>query len=226
MSVDNITKRKDEDYLDNLKKMVYKARITLFDLLSDRGFNVSEVVNSNLGFNEISEMTSQYYNNKSPTLDLQAINNETNKKIYIKFIRKFGEKEIINSYNIILRMLNMNRSKDDIVFIFTEEVDNLTTFQSQIDRVEKMAPNVTAFHIKQLQYNITHHHLVPPHKLISTNEVNDILSQYKLSTTKQLPVIKKNDPVIRYLGLRSGNVVKIERPSGTGMKHIVYRLVV
>jgi DNA-directed RNA polymerase I, II, and III subunit RPABC1 len=226
MSVEKINIKLDEDYLENLKKQVYKARITLQELISDRGFNVEEVFNSNLGFNEIGEMVTLYFNNKSPTLDIQAINKETNKKLYVKFIRLFAEKEIITSYNIILRMMNMNRTTDDIVFIFTQEVSDLSAFQSQMDRIEKMAPNVTAFHIKQLQYNITHHNLVPPHKLVNKEDIPNILAQYKLSSIKQFPVIKRNDPVIRYLGLRSGNVVKIERPSGTGMKHIVYRCVV
>jgi len=76
-----------------------------------------------------------------------------------------------------------------------------------------------------LKFNVNDHILVPKHNKISKEEANKILDNYNISI-KQLPKILINDPAIKFLDPKAGDVIKIERKSATTNKTIVYRVVV
>jgi DNA-directed RNA polymerase I, II, and III subunit RPABC1 len=78
--------------------------------------------------------------------------------------------------------------------------------------------------VKRLMFNITKHTLVPKHEVIRDKAViDDIIDSYKLKTRYQLPIILKNDPIAKYYGMKSGDVVKITRVSESAGEYIVYR---
>ncbi|CRK30701.1 hypothetical protein BN1723_018430, partial [Verticillium longisporum] len=85
--------------------------------------------------------------------------------------------------------------------------------RKQLLSLESFA-RIECFLEEDLLVNITHHELVPKHILLSTDEKAVLLKRYRLKET-QLPRIKREDPVARYLGLKRGNVVKIIRNSET-----------
>lgn len=78
------------------------------------------------------------------------------------------------------------------------------------------------FHIGEVLVNITKHHLVPKHEVLNKAEEQHILAQY-MATKVQLPWILKTDPVAKFLGLESGNIVKITHTSITNGEYISYR---
>jgi len=71
--------------------------------------------------------------------------------------------------------------------------------------------------------DITHHRLVPPHKRITKEEVDALLKKYNISLL-QLPVILLNDPIVKVLGAKPGDVIQIKR-SGTLGEYAYYRRV-
>jgi DNA-directed RNA polymerase subunit H (RpoH/RPB5) len=78
-----------------------------------------------------------------------------------------------------------------------------------------MYPKLQMFQLSELMYNLTKHYLVPKHTVLSEEEISSLLAKYSLKSKQQLPHILSIDPMARYLALRPGNVVRIERPSPT-----------
>lgn len=77
---------------------------------------------------------------------------------------------------------------------------------------------------EELLFNITKHSLVPKHRILSEEEKNEILKKMKLKPD-QMPKILKRDPVCRYLGAQSGEVVEITRKSRTSGTSLYYKIV-
>ena len=72
---------------------------------------------------------------------------------------------------------------------------------------------------------ILNHFLVPKHRILSLEEAVEVLNRLGVKPW-QLPRISVNDPVIRLLGGKPGDIVEIVRDSPTAGKHVVYRVVV
>lgn len=72
--------------------------------------------------------------------------------------------------------------------------------------------------------DISKHTLVPKHAKLSDKDKENLLEKYNISVS-QLPKIIKNDPSIKDLKLKPGDVVKIIRPSPTAGETIFYRSV-
>ncbi len=74
-------------------------------------------------------------------------------------------------------------------------------------------------------FNIFDHKLVPKHEILPTEEREKLLRQYRVQPY-QLPRIKTSDPVVKAIGARTGDIVKIIRDSSTAGKYTAYRYVV
>ncbi|MDM7275312.1 MAG: DNA-directed RNA polymerase subunit H [Thermoprotei archaeon] len=72
---------------------------------------------------------------------------------------------------------------------------------------------------------ILEHRLVPEHRVLSLEEAIQILRRLGVKPW-QLPQISINDPVVRLLGAKPGDIIEIRRKSPTGGVAIAYRLVV
>ncbi len=65
------------------------------------------------------------------------------------------------------------------------------------------------------------HELVPEHEIMSKEEGEKILAQYKVSRL-QIPRIRAKDPALAGLGAKAGGIAKITRKDGS----FNYRLIV
>jgi len=73
--------------------------------------------------------------------------------------------------------------------------------------------------------NVLEHVMVPDHKIMSEEEVSELLSTYKIST-EQLPKIYHDDPAVKVIGAKAGDVIRIIRISHTAGRAESYRLVI
>jgi DNA-directed RNA polymerase subunit H len=75
------------------------------------------------------------------------------------------------------------------------------------------------------ELDVTKHILVPKHEIISESEKEELLKKYGI-TLRQLPRILLNDPAIKHLNPKVGDVVRIIRKSPTAGEVEYYRVVV
>jgi DNA-directed RNA polymerase subunit H len=74
-------------------------------------------------------------------------------------------------------------------------------------------------------FSVFEHELVPKHIVLSKEEAEEVLKKYHVKPY-QLPYIKKNDPAIKEIGAKPGDIVKIIRKSPTAGEAVAYRYVV
>lgn len=75
-----------------------------------------------------------------------------------------------------------------------------------------------------MSFEISKHRLVPAHSKLSESEKKELLQKYNIDA-KDLPKILKKDPAIAHLGVKAGEIIKVERQSPTAGNTIYYRAV-
>ena len=74
-------------------------------------------------------------------------------------------------------------------------------------------------------FDVKTHILVPEHILLSDKEKNALYEKYSI-TLKELPKILANDPTIRHMKLKFGDVIRIVKKSPTAGIAEYYRGVI
>jgi DNA-directed RNA polymerase subunit H len=73
--------------------------------------------------------------------------------------------------------------------------------------------------------NVLDHVMVPDHQIMTEEELTGLLSLYKI-TSDQLPRIYHDDPAVKTIGAKPGDVIRIIRTSHTAGRAESYRLVI
>ena len=89
---------------------------------------------------------------------------------------------------------------------------------------------IEIFLVSELLFNVMDHVYCPTHRLCSVEETATVLKKLGVSSAEKydkLPSILAKDPVMRYYGIRQGNLIEITRDSITmpGYPEITYRIV-
>ncbi|WP_323736436.1 DNA-directed RNA polymerase subunit H [Methanosphaera sp. ISO3-F5] len=75
-----------------------------------------------------------------------------------------------------------------------------------------------------MKIDILKHNLVPEHIILTDEEAEEVLLEKNI-TEDQLPKILPNDPVVKAIGAKEGDILKIIRNSETAGTFISYRIV-
>jgi DNA-directed RNA polymerase I, II, and III subunit RPABC1 len=76
---------------------------------------------------------------------------------------------------------------------------------------------IETFQEKTLLYNITKHRLVPKHRCLTLYE----LTTFKRKYGSKIPYLLSDDPIARFYGFHSGDIIEITRHDGI----VAYRIV-
>jgi DNA-directed RNA polymerase subunit H len=76
-----------------------------------------------------------------------------------------------------------------------------------------------------MTFQLLDHVMVPDHRIMAEEEIGELLSTYHLSL-EQLPKIFHDDPAVKTVKAKPGNVIRIIRSSQTAGRAESYRLVV
>ena len=152
-------------------------------------------------------------------------NDNTKKKVYVKFyINKLIKPQ--NIYDIVEDLFHIEtilEKTDDLMIIIKDE-PNDTMMENIKDIWVSENIYVSLVNIKRLQFNILKHTLVPKHTLLTHDEKEQFMKKYNVMDKSQIPDISFFGPVSIVLGIRPGDVVKIERNSRTAIQSEFYRI--
>lgn len=74
--------------------------------------------------------------------------------------------------------------------------------------------------------NILKHELVSEHIILSPEEKEEIIKKYGIKKPSQFPRILKSDPIVKEIGAKPGDLIKIIRKSTTAKESIYYRIII
>ncbi|MGB9635073.1 MAG: DNA-directed RNA polymerase subunit H [Candidatus Micrarchaeia archaeon] len=74
-------------------------------------------------------------------------------------------------------------------------------------------------------FSVLDHDLVPKHEIVPDSEVDSIIKALNLDSASKLPKISVDDPVVKEIGAKRGDIVRIYRKDYIG-EYVYYRIVV
>ena len=196
---------------------IYKSRNIILELMEKQDYKVDEY----LGFsiNEVNIMVN------TKQLDMLLTNKTNEKKIYIKyFLTKSLRTNYIDEMVEDLFFTEEVLTKKDTLIVITKEEIN-ETIQNHLKQVwEEEKVYIIVLNIKKLQFNILNHTLVPPQRIMSSEEVEVIKKKKNIMDNTQWPEISIFDPVMMVIGIRPGEICEIIRPNKCSIVEKYYRM--
>ena len=208
--------------------LIYNSRKCIIEMIKDRGYDVSNYESfTKQEMIVLYENSNTKYLNSSEIGPLDILVENNDKKIFIKYKLddKFKKSKTLNQQIINIFNSVLNENDDLIILVIKKDVFKPRKKDSNVEILQDMFFEnhnyfVQFFGLENFLFNVTKHSLMPKHQKISTNEIKLLLDKYKIKK-EQLPTIRRDDPPVKYLGLRIGDICKINRISGD----IFYRLV-
>jgi DNA-directed RNA polymerase subunit H (RpoH/RPB5) len=227
---------------------LYTARKTILELLSSRGYDVEGY--ANFGVNEVNAMNTHKqldmlvekkseHNKSKGSTKSKNVGGGENEKTYVKF---HLEKTLsIGHINDLIEDLydlgvggeiggsglsaNANDTvlteKDTLIIITKQEVKTMGQVLNQLFLKGRF---IVLLSLDRLQFNILNHQYVPRHTIMSDDEVDELMKRYNILDKSQLPDISRYDPVALAIGMRPGEVCRIDRPSKSAINSLYYRV--
>jgi DNA-directed RNA polymerase subunit H (RpoH/RPB5) len=95
---------------------------------------------------------------------------------------------------------------------------------NEFEKKSEVPINMQFFELREMLFNITKHVLVPKHEVIKDEaEIAALVEAYNVKGRHHFPIILKSDPIAKYYGMKSGQLVKITRVSPSAGDYFIYR---
>jgi len=200
---------------------IYKSRKIILEILESQGYDINDYKDFNI--HEIHSML------QTKQLDLLLNNSVAKKKTYIKYhlaktLRINNIQEFIDDLYNLEKILS---EKDDLIIIIKDEPnETLNRYLKDIWEHDNLYIRIIS--IKRLQFNILKHELVPPHSILKDqDEIDKFIKEYNININNinnEIPDISRFSPVALMIGIRPGEICKIQRDSKTAINSLFYRI--
>lgn len=202
-----------------LVSKLYMSRTILLKILKEsRGYDTSDYE----GFS-VNELQAMY---KSKQMDMLLTNPNTNKKLFIKYHldSKLKSAVVYDYIDDLYDIEEILENTDELIIVTKDRVnDSMRTLIEHIYIENKRFLNVC--NLNDYLFNILETDLVPPHRVMSEGEKQDIIKKYYITNPKkQFPEISRFDPVAQAIGARPNDLIEITRSSPTAVITKYYRL--
>ena len=206
---------------NTLTDSIYKSRVTILEILESQGYDISDY--KDFSIHEVHTMI------QTKQLDLLINNPKTQKKVYIKYhlaktLRQNNIQEYIEDLYNLEKILS---EKDDLIIIIKDE-PNETLNRNLVDIWEHEKIDIRIINIKRLQFNILSRTLVAKYSILTNSqEIDEFIKKYNIDIVKinkEIPDISRFSPVALMIGIRPGEICKIERDSKTAIDCLFYRI--
>ena len=197
---------------------IYKSRTNLLGLLKAQGYDVSQY--DNFGMNEVHAM------NTNKQLDMLVVK-ESGQKAYVKYhlgkpLRRDNITECVNDLCHLEKTLS---NTDSLIIVMKSEMNDANV--AALNQIwDQSGIHIVIFSLDRLQFNILEHTYVPKHTIMTEEETQAMMAKYNIANPDMLPNISRYDPVAMAIGMRPGQVCKIERKSDTSIVSDYWRVCV
>jgi DNA-directed RNA polymerase subunit H (RpoH/RPB5) len=199
--------------MENIPFILEKVK----DLLEDRGDDVSEYDINKYDIEDYILSNNDYlYNKTDKTCVVFLFSSEKKKRlmadIKIKDDPKLVISEFISKFYDELPSMSID---NPISFIFIYGMSLTPTDLKAINKfdleLKKVNGLLTVFEDNELYVNPTRHILTPKHRKLTVSEAKKLMTTNMIKSKANMPHILKTDPVSKWLGFRTGDIIEIER---------------
>ena len=147
------------------------------------------------------------------------------KKVYVKYhlVKNLRLNNIQEYIDDLFNLESILTPVDNLVIVIKSE-PNESLIKAVQNIWEQQNIFVILYNVNRLQFNILDHSLVPPHRVLSKEEGDEIRKKFNIKTDKQIPTISRFSPVSLAIGIRPGDICEIIRPSKTAVNSLFYRI--
>ena len=195
--------------METMTSMTSLMLNNLYEMLVDRNDNIANLKNIKTEEFYGNEPVILYSDNICVIIALSTISKKTvidKLKIKKKTSKTDEELDVFNEF-----VVEHNKYINYIV-VFEEltTADNklLVTFDKTLNKIDGL---LSVFMFSDLHFNPTKHHLVDKHTKLTKEEIKTLMTHYNIKAKTQLPIILKSDPISKWLGIRPGDILKIDR---------------
>ena len=185
-------------------------------------------VDDYLGFS-INEIDAMLTNSQ---LDMLITHKTDDRKVYIKYYftnkqttRQIKPQVLDDIIEDLYSIEEILTPKDTLIIIIDDE-PNDTILAKMKYLYDHDGIFVVLHNIQRLQFNILKHVLVPTVNVLNEGETEEMKKKYSLKSLSQLPEISRFDPQALVIGLRPGQVCRIQRKSITALEYEYFRVCV
>ena len=207
---------------------IYRSRMTLLDILEERGYNVEKYRKFSPAEAAIAASANTY-----PGLSFIVDHKDGEKTCDVRYATPTRQK--LESFFDDIKDGETD-SKEVIVMIKDNITDShhvaavkqymrMTDIVNEKGEKQRRKLKVAFFSIYMIMVNPLKHILVPKHEIVPEDQHKELMESMYITSKSKFPEIKFHiDPITRCIGAVPGDIIKITRVSASVGEAIIYRV--